>query len=88
MSYILKIVRPSNIQAWVAANAPGSLKRTGRESWAAYLQSQGATGKSLSELEYSFVSSQAGKTLADKWAAKNSASSGTVCGEKQRNTYK
>ena len=86
--YILKFVRPSNIQAWVAANAPGSLRATGRESWRAYLAANGGTGSTLAEQELKFASANSGSTGADKWSGQVSATSGSSLKEKLRNLYK
>jgi Sec7-like guanine-nucleotide exchange factor len=54
MSFILRVVRPSAIQSWIAANAPASLKATARESWRAYLAANSGTGQTLRDLEMSF----------------------------------
>lgn len=88
MSYVLRTVRPANLQTWIAANAAGSLKPTARESWRAYLKAQSAIGQTLPELEFSFLSAQSGKTLADKWGAYASAQAGGKGCEKVRNLYK
>lgn len=90
MSYILRTVRPSNIQAWVAANAPGSLKATARESWRAYLVANSGVGQTIRDLEMSFLAalSRTGGTLADRWNQDLSASSGNKGPEKARNKYK
>lgn len=85
-SVILRFVRPANLQAWVASNAPGSLKATGRESWRAYLVSQGAVGSTLFDLENSFTPSA--PTLLDAWGQKISASTGATTKEKARALYK
>lgn len=88
MSYILKIVKPSDLQNWIAANASGSLKATARESWRAYLIAQGATGSTLRDLESSYLSAQPGGTLHDKWSAFNTAQGGNTGKEKARNKYR
>lgn len=90
MSYILKNVRPDNLQNWVKTNAVGSLKATPRESWRAYLAANGGTGQSISSLEMTFLAAQgaAGATLADKWTSYLSGSSGSKGCEKVRSNYK
>ena len=89
-SFILRSVRPANIQAWVAANAPGSLKRTARESWAAYLSANSGTGKTLHDLEATFLTGQsaAGKDTKEKWRTFLTGQSGSKGSEKARNKYK
>lgn len=87
---MLRHVRPSNLQKWVAANAPGSLKPTGKESWRAYLAANGGTGATLRDLEMSFLAGQSatGGTLADRWTKYLTAESGSKGSEKARNKYK
>ena len=91
MSFIFKIVRPANLQAWIAANAPGSLKATARESWRAYLAANSGSGQSIGDLERSFLNAQAVQSSTndgDRWGNKESATSGTDRKEKIRNKYK
>lgn len=90
MSYILRTVRPSAVQAWIAANAPGSLKATARESWRAYLAANSGTGQSTQQLERSFLVAlgKTGGTLADQWNNQLSGATGNKGPEKARNTYK
>lgn len=90
MSFILRTVRPSAIQSWIAANAPASLKATARESWRAYLAANSGTGQSIRDLEMSFLAnlSRTGGTLADRWGQELSASSGSKGSEKARGKYK
>ena len=90
MSYILRTVRPSAIQNWIATNAPGSLKATARESWRAYLAANSGSGQSVQQLERSFLAAlgKSGGTLHDIWANQNAGSSGSKGSEKARNTYK
>jgi hypothetical protein len=88
MSYVLRVVRPANIQSYVATNAAGSLKDTARESWRAYLVAQGATGQSISQLEFSFLTAQPGNTLQEKWGNYANATAGGSTDEKVRNLIK
>lgn len=90
MSLILRTVRPIDLQAWVAANAPASLKQTARESWRAFLSANGGTGQSLRDLEMSYLAGQgsSGTTLLDRWANNISAQSGSKIKEKIKNKYK
>jgi hypothetical protein len=90
MSFILRTVRPANIQAWIAANAAGSLKATARESWRAYLLANSGTGAGLQELERTFLAALAktGGTQHDRWQAQLSGATGGQGSEKARNTYK
>jgi hypothetical protein len=90
MSYVFKIVRPVNIQAWIAANAPGSLRNTARESWRAYLQANSGTGQTIGDLERSFLNAQAiaGSKDGDRWSIKESGTSGGSGREKVRNKYR
>jgi hypothetical protein len=90
MSYILRTVRPAALQSWIAANAPGSLKATARESWRAYLAANSGNGQSLQEMEANFLTalSKFGGTQADRWGQQLSAGSGSKGPEKARNTYK
>lgn len=90
MSFILRCVRPVNIQNWVAANAPGSLKSKPQESWKAYLAANSGTGQTISEMEFNFLKGQAaaGNTLSDKWHNYLSAQGGNKGREKARNKYK
>lgn len=90
MSYILRTVRPSAIQSWIAANAPASLKATARESWRAYLAANSGTGQTLRDLEMSFLAGQgsAGGTLADRWGTNLTAQSGSKGPEKAKSKYK
>lgn len=89
MSYILRRVRPSKLQAWIAANAAGSLKSNARDSWRAYLAANSGTGATIAQMEYSFLKAAGatGNTLNDLWASYNAAQSGTSPGEKCRNKY-
>jgi hypothetical protein len=89
MSFILAAVTPSNLQNWIATNAPGSLKKTAGESWRAYLAANGGTGSTLYDMETSYLTAQAvgGGTMYDRWAAKLSATSGKAAHEKARNFY-
>lgn len=90
MSYILRVVRPANIQAWIAANAAGSLKATARESWRAYLAANSGVGQSLRDLEMSFLAAagSAGGTLHDRWTTNLTAQSGAKGTEKAQAKYK
>lgn len=90
MSYILKNVRPSNIQAWIAVNAAGSLKDTARESWRAYLAANSGVGQSLRDLEMSFLAAagSTGGTLADRWGVNLTAQSGSKGPEKATSKYR
>jgi hypothetical protein len=90
VSYVLKIVRPANIQSFVAANAPASLKPTGRESWRAYLAANSGTGQTIGDLERSFLKAAAisGSTNSEAWGNKTSGTSGGTGREKVRNTYR
>jgi hypothetical protein len=90
MSYILRTVRPQAIQAWVAANAAGSLKATARESWRAYLAANSGNGQSLQEMEANFLTalSKFGGTQADRWGQQLTAASGSKGSEKARDRYK
>ena len=90
MSYILRTVRPSAIQSWIAANAPASLKATARESWRAYLAANSGSGQTIRDLEMSFLAalSRNAGTLHDRWAQDLSATSGSKGTEKARNKYK
>lgn len=71
---IHRIARPTDIQAYVKANAPSYLKATPMDSWRAYLTSLGGTGKTIGDLERS--------------ATLPALSSGSTQKEKIRNTYK
>ena len=90
MSFIIKTARQSAIQSWIAANAPGSLRPSGTESWRAYLSANGGTGQSLRDLEFSFLAAQgaSGGTLQDRWANYLNAQSGAKATEKARALYK
>lgn len=90
MSYILRNVRPADIQNWIAANAPGSLKATARESWRAYLAANSGTGQSIRDLEMSFLAnlSRTGGTLADRWGQELAGQSGSKGREKAKAKYK
>lgn len=89
-SYILRVCRPSNVHNWVKVNAPSSLKGTPFDSWVAYLTANGGTGKTLHDLEQSFLTTQAvpAGRLAQRWASYLSATSGSKTAEKCRNNYK
>jgi Sec7-like guanine-nucleotide exchange factor len=89
MSYILRTVRPANLQNWIAANASGSLKATARESWRAYLLANSGVGQSLRDLEMSFLAAagSSGGTLHDRWSANLTAQSGSKGAEKARSKY-
>lgn len=90
MSYILRTVRPANIQSWIAANAAGSLKATARESWKAYLVANGGVGQSIRDLEMSFLAAAlaVGATLHDRWTNYLTAETGAKGPEKARSKYK
>jgi len=90
MSFVFKIVRPANLQAWIAANAPGSLRNTARESWRAYLAANSGSGQSIGDLERSFLNAQAasGGVDGDRWSNKESGTSGGSGREKVRNKYR
>ena len=90
MSYILRNVRPADIQNWVKTNSPASLKATAAESWRAYLIASGAVGGTLRDLEMSFLASLArtAGTLHDRWQQELSGTSGGKGSEKARNRYK
>lgn len=90
MSYILKVVRPANLQNWIATNAPASLKAHPKDSWRAYLSANGGTGQTLRDLEMSFLAAQGYTqgTLNDRWSAYNSAQTGSTTADKCRNRYK
>jgi len=90
MSYVLRTVRPAAIQSWVAANAPGSLKATARESWRAYLSANSGTGQTFRDLEMSFLANltRTAGTLHDRWAQELTAQSGSKGPEKARDRYK
>lgn len=89
-SYILRTVRPSDLQNWIKTNAVGSLKATARESWMAYLQANSGTGKTLHDLEATFLTGQAvsGSNNKEKWRAFLAGQSGAKTSEKARNKYK
>ena len=84
-SFILRTVRPDALQAWIKANAPGSVRGTPRDSWRAYLVAQGAVGSTLADLELSFTG---GKNLSDAFTTKVSAATGATTKEKARSFYK
>lgn len=90
MSFILRSVRPENLQNWIKTNAAGSLKRTAEESWRAYLAANSGVGKTLHDLEGSFLTAQSatGKTNKEKWRSYLAGTSGTKSTEKARNRYK
>ena len=90
MSFILKYVRPANIQAWIAANAPASLKPTARESWRAYLAANGGTGQTLAQLEDTAFTAlgASGSNCKEKSRSNVNASAGNTTAEKARNKYK
>ena len=90
MSFILKAVRPANLQNWIAVNSAPQLKGTARESWRAYLAANSGVGQSLRDLEMSFLAGQAasGATLLDRWGAYLTAQAGSTVDEKARNLYK
>lgn len=90
MSYILKTVRPFDLQNWVRVNAVGSLKATPSESWRAYLAANGGTGASIASLERSFLAAAgySGGSLAEAWAKYSAAQTGNKPTEKIRNLYR
>lgn len=90
MSHILRYVRPQALQAWIATNAPGSLKATARESWRAYLAANGGSGASLAELEdKAFTALGAtGANCKEKARSNINATAGNTTAEKARNKYK
>lgn len=90
MSFILTAVSPANLQNWIAANAPASLKPTARQSWGAFLAANGGTGKTMYDLEHSYLTAQAiaAGTTYDRWNAKLAATGGKSGHEKARNFYK
>jgi hypothetical protein len=85
-SYIFRTVRPDNLQAYIKANFPASIRGTANDSWRAYLISQGATGNTLADLEMSFTGGS--KSAHDAWAAKISGATGATTKEKARSMYK
>lgn len=90
MSLILRLVRPANIQAWIAANAPASLKPTARESWRAYLAANGGTGAGLVQLEDTAFTSlgASGSNCKEKLRSNVNGTAGNTTAEKARNKYK
>lgn len=74
---IFNFVKPSQVQKWVATNAPASLKATPNESWRAYLAANGGTGNSINEQEAKFLSATSGGSLYDKWQTWLGANGGT-----------
>lgn len=88
MSYVLRVVRPANLMNWIKTNAAGSVRGTPRDSWRAYLVAQGATGKTIGDMERSFVAAQPGQKLSEKWANYAAAQLGTKGKEKIKNLYK
>ena len=90
MSFILQVVRPDNLQNWIRVNAPGSFKATAGDSWRAYLSANGGTGKTLYDLEHSFLTAAAVATGPDhdRWNTKLTATTGKNGSEKARNFYK
>lgn len=90
MSYILRVVRPANLQNWIAVNAAGSLKNTARESWRAYLLANAGVGQSIRDLEMSYLAGAgaAGETLFDRWSANLLAQTGSKTHEKARSKFK
>lgn len=89
-SYILRIVRPSNLQNWIKVNAAGSLKGTPKDSWWSYLKANGGTGSTFHDLEHSFLTAQvvASGRLPQRWALYLAGQSGSKPVEKARNNYK
>ena len=93
MSYVLRVVRPAQIQSWVAANAPGSLRPKGTESWRAYLTANGGTGRTMADREMAFLRTAGvtvGRTLGELWGNYTSVSA-TMGGknkEKIRNLFR
>lgn len=89
-SYILHVVRPSDLQNWIKVNAAGSYKTKPQDSWRAYLQANGGVGGTLRDLEVTFLQAQGatGTTLRDKWLSYLTAQAGTKTKEKAKNLYK
>lgn len=89
-SFILRSIRPSDLQNWIKTNAAGSHKSRPADSWRAYLQANSGVGGTFRDLETTFLQAQgaAGDTLRDKWASYLSAQSGTKAKEKAKNLYK
>jgi hypothetical protein len=90
MSFILRYVRPQNIQSWIAANAPGSLRNTAKESWRAYLLASGGTGQSLAQLEDTAFTAlgATGSSSNEKCRSNVDGTAGNTTAEKARNKYK
>lgn len=90
MSIILLAVRPQNLQNYIKTNAAGSSKATVTDSWIAYLSANGGTGKTISDLEQSFLTAQAigAGTLHDRWNAYLAAQPGKNAHEKARSLFK
>lgn len=90
MSFILQAVRPQNLQNWIKTNAAGSSKLTVVDSWIAYLSANGGSGKTVNDLEQSYLTAQAigAGTLHDRWNAKLAATAGKNGHEKARNFYR
>lgn len=91
-SYILRSVRPSAIQNWIRVNAAGSLKGTPEDSLRAYFAANGGTGKTIADLEMSFLiaAGALGKTQHDLWTdylGRILSIAGTKGKEKARNRY-
>ena len=70
-SYILRTVRPMDLQNWIRLNAAGSLKGIPEDSLRAYYAANSGTGKTIADLEASFLiaAGATGKTLHDLWAS-------------------
>jgi len=90
MSFILKTVPHDNLQHWIAVNAPGSITNNAGDSWRKYLANNGGTGKTMYDLETSFLAAQGqtSGTTADRWNGYLSAFAGKNPHEKAKNHYR
>lgn len=91
-SYLLRTVRPSDLQNWIRVNAAGSLKSHPEDSLKAYFAANSGTGKTLADLEMSFLiaAGATGKTMHDLWLSylAGLGAGGTKTKEKLRGRYK
>lgn len=90
MSFILQHVRPDNLQHWIRVNSPASSRNNPGDSWRAYLSANGGVGKTIYDMEQSFLAAGGFNigTEHDRWNAKLAATSGRGGAEKARNFYK
>ena len=91
MSFVLTAVSPQNLMNWIKANDPTSVNGTVGDSWRKYLSTHGGVGKTLYDLETSYLTAQAipaTGTLRDRWEKKLVGVSGKSAHEQARTYFK